>query len=209
MNCNSIIICQTALATIFLAAAYTPRQSGNQKGQVQQAVAATISAFPTYTPFPKPSPVFTYTAVPLSGLFCEYQFCIGHPSNIAFFDVSAQTNPAAPSSFDQGLLVAYNTNIIIEMLWQHAPGTSDPSFMLDLILTPDVDTRIGNMDVNLFRDMNVIFTNISTTATSVLPHGGAAAWTCGDRVFAWKAYTMGEGQATVHFENSLSKFRCK
>ncbi|MDK1027912.1 MAG: hypothetical protein QGD96_01105 [Anaerolineae bacterium] len=178
MKCNSIIICQTVLATFFLAVACIPRQSDYQEDQVQQAVATTISTIPTYTPFQKPSQIFTYTAVPLSGLFCEYQFCIGHPSIIAFFDVSTQTNPAAPSSFDQGLLVAYNTNIIIEMLWQHAPGISDQSFMLDLILNPDADTLIGNMDVNLINNMNVLYTNISTTATSVLPHGGAAAWIC-------------------------------
>ena len=144
----------------------------------------------------------------LAGLFCEYQFCIGHPPDIAFFDVSAQRNPAAPSNYSQGLLAAFNANLFVEILWQHAPGTADPQFLLDLILEPDVDTRVGNMDVKLIRDMNVLYTPITSTATDTLPYGGSGAWTCGERVFAWKAYTLNEGQAASLFEEALQRFRC-
>ena len=79
---------------------------------------------------------------------------------------------------------------------------------LDLILEPEVDTRTGNMEVKLIRDMNVLYTPITTTATEVLPNGGAAAWTCGDRVFAWKAYTQQDGQAAILFEEAIQRFRC-
>ena len=146
--------------------------------------------------------------MPLSGLFCEYQFCIGHPPEVAFFDVSAQRNPAAPSDYSQGLLAAYNANLFLEILWQHAPGTSDPTFLLNLILEEGVDTRVGNMDVKLIHDMNVVYTPITTTATDVLPNGGAAAWTCGERVFAWKVYTPQDGQAASLFDEAIKRFRC-
>jgi hypothetical protein len=56
--------------------------------------------------------------------------------------------------------------------------------------------------------MNVLYTPITTTATDVLPHGGAGAWTCGERVFAWKAYTLNEGQAAPLFEEAIGRFRC-
>jgi hypothetical protein len=95
------------------------------------------------------------------------------------------------------------------MLWQYAPGTADPKFLLDLILKPEVDTRVGNMEVKLIRDMNVIYTPITTTATDVLPNGGAAAWTCGERVFAWKVYTQQDGQAVPLFEEAIKRFRCE
>ena len=81
----------------------------------------------------------------LVGLFCEYQFCVGHPVDMAFFDVSAQNNTAAPSTYSQGLLASYNGNLFIQMVWQLAPGSADPQFMLDLILD-EVDIRVGSPD---------------------------------------------------------------
>jgi hypothetical protein len=146
--------------------------------------------------------------VTLAGLFCEYQFCIGHPPDVAFFDVSAQQNPASPSSYGQGLMAAFNAKLFLQILWQHAPGTADPKFLMDLILEDEVDTRVGEMDVKLIRDMNVLYTPITTTATGTLPFGGAAAWTCGERVFAWKAYTPQDGQAVALFEEAIQRFRC-
>jgi hypothetical protein len=192
-----------------LVVACGPKQATDPNAQIRQAVAATVAAIPTYTPYPQPTPYPSPTPITLTGVFCEYQFCIGHPPDIAFFDVSAQRNPASPSTFGQGILAAFNANLFIELLWQHAPGTADPKFLLDLILEPEVDTRVGNMDVKLIRDMNVLYTPITTTATDVLPNGGAAAWTCGERVFAWKAYTAQDGQAVALFEEAIQRFRCQ
>lgn len=127
---------------------------------------------------------------------------------MAFYDVSAQQNAGTPSTYSQGLLAAYNANLFMQMMWQIAPGAADPQFLLDLILEPGLDTRVGSLEVKLIRDMNVIYTPITTTATSVLPYGGAAAWTCGDRVFAWKAYTPDEASASGLFEEALARFNC-
>lgn len=186
-----------------------PKQVADPNAQIRQAVAATVAAIPTYTPYPQPTPYPSPTPITLAGVFCEYQFCIGHPPDVAFFDVSAQRNPASPSTYGQGILAAFNANLFIEILWQHAPGTTDPKFLLDLILEPEVDTRVGNMDVKLIRDMNVLYTPITTTATDMLPNGGGGAWTCGERVFAWKAYTAQDGQAVTLFEEAIQRFRCQ
>jgi hypothetical protein len=134
---------------------------------------------------------------------------MGHPIDMAYFDVNAKTNAATPSTYSQGLIAAFNPSLFIQMTWQLAPDTADPQFMLDLILGEGVDTRIGKLDVKLFRDMNVIFSPITSTASPVLPFGGAAAWICGDRAFAWKIYTPLAESAQPLFEDALSRFSCK
>ena len=194
---------------LFLSASCSPKTitpAPNQ--QIRQAIAATLAAIPTATPIPPSTPYPSPTAFNLAGLFCEYSFCIGHPIDMAFFDVSAQQNPAAPSTFSQGLVAAFNGNLFIQVIWQSAPGAADPKFLLDTIIDAAVDTRDGNMDVMLVRDMNVMFTSITTTATPVLPFGAAGAWTCGDRVFAWKVYTPQAEAARPLFEEALGRFTC-
>jgi hypothetical protein len=177
---------------------------------IDQAVAATLAAIPapTLDTRPVPTPYPTPTAFDLRGLFCEYQFCIGHPVDMAFFDVSAQQNAGAPSTYTQGILASYNANLFMQVMWQISPGTADPQFLLDLILDDGIDTATGNLEIKLIRDMNVVYTPITTTATGVLPYGGAAAWTCGERVFAWKAYTPDEASAAGLFESSFARFNC-
>jgi len=190
---------------VLIVSACAPRSDPNT--QIQQAVAATLAAIPAATPMPVASPYPSPTPFDLKGLFCEYQFCVGHPADMAFFDVSAQKNPASPSTYSQGLIASFNTSLFIQVVWQTSPGTADPQFMLDLILD-DVDTRVGNLDVKLVRDMNVIFSPITSTATPVLPFGGAAAWTCGDRVFAWKVYSPQAENTQALFEAALDRFNC-
>ena len=126
---------------------------------------------------------------------------------MAFFDVSAQNNPASPSTYSQGLLAAFNGNLFIQLIWQLAPGADDPQFMLDLILD-DVDSRVGNLDVKLIHDMNLIHTSINSTATPVLPYGAAAAWICGERAFAWKVYTPQAESTQALFDSAIDRFRC-
>ena len=127
---------------------------------------------------------------------------------MAFFDVGAQQNAGSPSTYTQGILASYNANLFIQMIWQLAPGTADPQFLLDLVLDEGIDTRVGTLEVKLIRDMNVVYTPITTTATAVLPFGGAAAWTCGERVFAWKVYTPDNASAPGLFESTLARFNC-
>ena len=193
------------LLTLIIVTACSPRPDPNI--QIQVAVASTLAAIPTSTSAPVPTPYPTPTLFDLRGLFCEYQFCIGHPADLAFFDVSAQNNPASPSTYSQGLLAAFNGNLFIQVIWQTAPGTSDPQFMLDLILD-EVDARVGTLEVKLIRDMNVVYTPITSTATPVLPYGASAAWVCGDRAFAWKVYTPQADGAQPLFDTAMDRFQC-
>ena len=181
----------------------------NPNAEIQEALLATLVAMPTTTAPPLPSPVPSPTPFDLAGLFCEYQFCIGHPIDMAFYDVSAQQNLGTPSSYAQGLIAAFNATLFIQTVWQSAPGAADPQFMLDLILDPGLDTRVGTLEVKLIRDMNVIYTPITSTTTALLPFGGAAAWICGDRAFAWKVYTPDDQSAPTVFENSFNRFVCR
>jgi hypothetical protein len=192
---------------LFLSASCSRSTGISPEDQIRISVASTIAALPPASPAPQSTPYPSPTAFNLLGLFCEYQFCVGHPIDMAFFDVSAQQNPAAPSSYGQGLIAAFNGNLFIQVLWQLAPGAADPEFVLDLILD-ETDIRNGNLDVKLVRDMNVIYTSITSTATPVLPFGGSGAWTCGDRVFAWKVYTPQAETAAPLFEEALARFTC-
>ena len=199
----------TGSLILFLLASCSPKTiTPDPNTQISQAVAATLAAIPTVAPAALPTPYPSPTAFSLAGLYCEYQFCIGHPIDMAFFDASAQNNPGAPSAYGQGLLAAFNGNLFIQAVWQLAPGAADPEFMLELILDDEVDFREGNLDVKLVRNMNVMYTTITSTATPVLPFGGAGAWTCGDRVFAWKVYTPQAETAAPLFEEALARFTC-
>ena len=180
----------------------------NPDAQVAQAVIQTLAAIPSVTAAPISTPYPSPTPSDLRGLFCEYQFCIGHPIDMAFYDVSAQQNVAAPSTHSQGILLAFNGNLFIQVIWQLAPGAADPQFMLDLILDDGLDVRVGNLDVKFIRDMNVIYTPITSTATPLLPFGASAAWICGDRAFAWKAYTPDESSAKTLFDTAFARFVC-
>ena len=195
------------LTILIVSACSFPR--ANPNAEIQQAVAATIAAMPTNTSAPISTPYPSPTPFDLAGLFCEYQFCMGHPADMSFYDVSAQQNLGTPSSYGQGLIAAYNANLFIQMLWQLSPGSADPQFMIDLILDDGLDTRVGTPEVKLVRDMNVIYTPITTTTSPLLPFGGAGAWICGDRAFAWKVYTPDEPSAKTIFESSFDRFICK
>jgi hypothetical protein len=195
------------LAVTVMLAACSPKPDPSM--QVRQAVAQTLAAIPAPTNAPFPTPFPTPTPFDLSGLFCEYRFCIGHPPDMAFFDVSAQQNPVAPSSYSHGILAAYNTNLVIQVMWQISPGTTDPGFLLDLIVVEATDSPSGSMDAKHIGNFSALYMPISTTVSSLFPFGGAGAWTCGDRVFAWKAYTPDTGSAEALFNEAVGRFVCQ
>lgn len=196
------------LALLFIVTA-CGRRTPDPNTQIDQAVAATLASIPQPTSNPIPTPYPSPTPFNLNGLFCEYQFCIGHPADMAFYDVSAVTsNQGTPSTYQTGLMAAYSNSLVLLLMWQFAPGTADPQFLLDLILDDGIDTAVGTPEVKRVRDMNVVYTPITNNATPVLPFGAAAAWTCGERVFAWKTYTPDETSAPGLFESALARFNC-
>ena len=128
---------------------------------------------------------------------------------MAFYDHLASLNQSTPSTYNNGFIIAFQIpTTVISMIWLQAPGTSDPKFLLDTILEDGVDTPSGALDVKLIRNMNVMYTSI-TTIISEVPFGSAAAWTCGDRVFAWKTYTPQAETAGPLFDEAFSRFTCE
>src|SRR5512140_1806908 len=137
----------TLLAFLFIVTACAPK-TPNPSIQIDQAVAATLSAIPTLTSAPIPTPYPSPTPADLKGLFCEYQFCIGHPTDMALYDVSAVTsNQGTPSTYQTGLMAAYSGSLVIQFMWQYSPGAADPQFLLDLILEDGIDTPVGSPEV--------------------------------------------------------------
>jgi hypothetical protein len=197
----------TLLAVTVFLAACGPKP--NPDLQIRQAIAQTMAAVPDSTRAPIPTSFSSPTPLNLAGLFCEYQFCIGHPPDMAFFDVSAQQNPGAPSTYTQGILAAYSATLFIQVMWQIAPGTTDPTFLLDLILDENFDTPSGSPATRQVGSLSAVFTSISTSASPDLPFGAAAAWACRDRVFAWKVFTPDTSSPEGIFNDAAARFICQ
>ena len=203
------------LPCLMLATACGPNASAFDQ-QVRIAVQATLNAVPPSTLAPLPTVPSTATPVTLSGLFCEYQFCIGHPPEMALYDTSPiqlpQGSGAQPalSTYSQGNLAAFSSSLFIQVEWQGAPGINDPQFMLDLITQSAGDARSGSVEPKVLGDLNVYYVTITPTPTStLLPYGAAAAWLCGGRAFAWKVYAAQPELVQSHFMEALARFRCE
>lgn len=201
---------KTLLTLTLLALSLTacrPKTTASEQSQINAAVVGTLAAqpkptaHPTCTPYPTPTP----QTLELRGLFCEYQFCIGHPAELALFDAR---DPKAPSNYSEGMLAAYRADHFMLVIWQLRQGVDDPQFMINNILQDGVDSRRGNLDVSLVGELTTFYSTISNTASEALPSGAVAAWICGDRAFGWKVYTENEDTARLLFEESISKFRC-
>ncbi len=128
-----------------------------------------------------------------------------------FYDVVAKQNPNSPlaSTYENGILAAHTPALFIQLIWQHAPGGSDPTFLIELLLEDGLDTRLGNYETRQINQWNVVFSPITTTASPLLPFGGVAGWMCGDRAFAWKTYTPQGNLAEGLLREAVARFRCE
>ncbi len=196
------------LVSLAVLAACGQPDTTSDNARISAAVVGTLNAIPSQTPYPSPTFSIPPTPESLDGLFCEYSFCIGHPAEVNFVDASTIRNPATPSTRAYGILFAFNANLFIQVVWTGAGGEFDYATVMRYILE-EKDIPAGNQDVILVRDLNVFFQPIGPTAADLLPYGAVAAWRCGDRDFAWKAYTPNEGMARALLEQSLARFRCK
>jgi hypothetical protein len=171
------------------------------------AVAAALTAIPpqpTYTPYPTATP---YPTLDLSGLFCEYEFCIGHPARFPFFDLEVVNDYTTNrSSYDQGAMIGFDGSLYIFLSWSRLVGDYDPAAMLAAALQTDAP-----QDTRLTEDIGgraVTYTLLQSTAAPTLPYGLAAAWKCGDRQFGWKIYIPADGQALDYLREALNRFTC-
>lgn len=196
---------------LLLAGCNTPvtRPTPNPQSQINAAVIATIAAIPTYTPYPLPTAAASPTLAQLTGLFCEYGFCIGHPTDMVLFDEGGTHKPPAPGSHANGILYGYNNSLTLfmQLNWQISDPNFNPQAVMALILE-ETQTLQGNLDVLLIGNLNVYY-QASSTITPVLPFGGVAVWQCGGRDFIWKVYTPQDGMGQGILKQVMERFRCE
>jgi hypothetical protein len=176
--------------------------------QIAAAVRATVAAIPSPTAVPLPTPNPSPTPFELKEIFCEYGFCIGHPTEINFFDVSVVRNSATPSTHGYGILAGYSAQLFIQLVWTGSGGSFDPQTTMRYVLE-EGDAQTGSLDIQLVGDLNVYYQPITTTVSPILPFGAVATWQCGSRDFAWKVYTPQDGMAASLLQDALKKFRCE
>jgi hypothetical protein len=194
------------ISSLLLASCGAPA-TPNLQAQINAAVVATIMSIPTYTPYPVPTPVPSPTHLALDGLFCEYGFCIGHPTDVGLIDEGSTHKPPVPGSRANGIVFWYNDTLFIQLSWRISDPNFDPQTAMKLILE-ESQTFQGSLDALLIGEMNVYY-QPTTTITSKLPYGGVATWQCGGRDFIWKVYTPQDNMAQELLKQSLERFRCE
>jgi hypothetical protein len=178
-----------------------------QVDTVGTAVAAALTAIPprpTYTPYPTAT---SYPSPDLSGLYCEYEFCIGHPAGFPLFDLEVVNDYTVNrSDYAQGMMIGFNETLYFFLSWSQMAGEFDPGVMLAAALQADVP-----QEVRITEDIDgrpVTYILLQSTSSPVVPFGLVAAWQCGDRQFGWKVYTTQDGQGIEYLWQALSRFRC-
>ena len=203
----------SVLATILLASLLLgscrpkPQAQPDLSALINSAVAATVAALP------QPTAVTLPTAPPtddgLSGLFCEYEFCIGHPTDVPLFDAKRENNAAEFSGRGAGRLAGYRQDLFTIVGWVGSAGAWDPSGMMKVVQDEFGVTATGDYKIDLIQRLNVAYQPVTAPANSVFTGGLSAAWRCGDRDFIWMTFTTAENQATALLSDALAKFRCE
>ncbi len=194
------------LACLLLTSGCSLWQTPDPTLQIQLAVAQTMQAQPTGTPSPTPIVFPTATPESLAGLFCEYQFCIGHPNYMSFSDLNDRTSP---SNYGTGKIFAFQQGLALLLTWTQSIGNEDPQSTLQAVMSSRGDTSTGTVNVQLIGNLSVTYLPITPPTQAALAYGGIATWVCGDRVFVWEAYTAQDGQAAALLLQAVQRFRCE
>ncbi len=182
----------------------------DEAARVQAAAAATLTAPPPPSCPPSPTPpAAPSTPTPdLTNLFCQYEFCLGHPTETYLFDALVIREEHTASNYAYGLLMTYQANLFIQFNWSLLAGEPDPYAMLAVTAGDDI-VDMDNLQVDSLSGWIVTYAPLLKTASpNVLPYGLVASWSCGDREFGWKAYTAAENQALPLLNAALERFHC-
>ncbi|MEW5830076.1 MAG: hypothetical protein AB1846_14370 [Chloroflexota bacterium] len=200
------------LALLLLVTSACQSSADDFRRQVATAVAATVAAQPVptaagtqapYTPYPTFTP---YPTAGLAGLFCGYEFCIGHPVDLSFIDAVFTRDQAGTSNYAYGIILAFRPNLFLQVQWTLKAGEARPYAMLDL--AKDRDASLGSLQVDQFGEAVATYDTLVATSSSELPHGVIATWECADREFGWKVYTPQDGQGVDILREALERFDC-
>jgi hypothetical protein len=162
-----------------------------------------VPATPTLQPFPTP-----YPTPDLTGLFCEYSFCTGHPADLPLFDVISEKNPAQHSGYGSGKIAGFRDNLFIMLSWVQSTGAWDPQGMMKVLSDEFGDLQPGESKIDLIGDLNVSQEPVKGPANSIFSGGTLATWRCGDRDFVWLAFSVKDGESPQLLAEALNKFKC-
>lgn len=205
---RKILYLPLLLAVLLAACGADPKPAAPQPDVVATAVAAALTAAPQAAP-PTPYPTYTpYPTADLSGLFCEYEFCLGHPAHFPLFDLEAANNYATNrSDYSQGNLIGFNDQLYIFFIWNQFSGQFDPYVALNFVLGQDLpENTLLSEDIN---GRAVTYVRLASTPSAVVPYGLAAVWQCGERWFGWKVYSAQDGQALNLLWEAVGRFTCQ
>jgi len=183
-----------------------PKQQPDLAKEITNAVVGTLSAMPTPTVLPPLTPFPTQS---LSGLFCEYEFCVGHPSDLPLFDAKRDTNAAEISAYGAGRVAGYREDLFVVLAWVSSTGPWDPGGMMKVLQDEFGAPANGDYKIDLLGDLNVGYQPVAPPSSSIFTSGLSAAWRCGDRDFAWMAFATKDGEAPTLLTDALAKFRCE
>jgi len=197
------------LSLALAAAGFVIPQSAPQVSEqtrIEEAVAPTLASIPSPAPSATTQILPSATPFSLKGLYCQYEFCIGHPQDLYLLDQGATRQPPIPSTYGYGILFSYNQSIFLQIAWTLSGPTFDPQTTMRFIKEENEEFS-GAMQAKLMGKYNVYYNAITNPTT--LPAGGIAAWQCGGRDFVWKVYTPQDGAALGLLQQAIEKFRCQ
>jgi hypothetical protein len=192
--------------SLLLLGACRPKQQPDLAKEITNAVVGTLSAIPTPTLAPRVTP---YPTQALAGLFCEYEFCIGHPADVPLFDARRETNAAEFSTYGGGRLAGYRDDLFIIVAWVASSGPWDPGGMMKVLQDEFGSPANGDYRIDLMGDLNVSFQPVAAPPNSVFTSGLSANWRCADRDFVWMAFSTHDGAPATLLTEALAKFRCE
>jgi hypothetical protein len=172
-------------------------------GIIGTLAARPIAATPTLQPFPTP-----YPTLDITGLFCEYSFCVGHPTDLPLFDIISEKNPAQHSSYGSGKIAGFRDNLFIMFAWVQSTGAWDPQGMMKVLSEEFGDLQPGEVKIDLIGDLNVAQQTVKGPANSIFTSGTLASWRCADRDFVWLAFSVSEGESQLLLADALKKYSC-
>jgi len=178
------------------------------------------TAYPTYTPYPEPTAYPTFTPYPthtpypsqildISNLFCEYDFCIGHPATLYLTDPSGIDQVDEWNIYGFGILVGVN-DILMILEWDASTEAEwDAKFEIEDMLA-DGEVIRGDVNEETVGDFMVTYVEYEHMDPSTMrPYGVAAAWFCGNRGFLLDISTQREGKAMDLAKQSIERFTCQ
>lgn len=164
--------------------------------------APTYTPYPTYTPFPEQKPVIT----DIDDLYCDFGFCIGHPTGAYLTDVDA---PDEWSEYESGVLIGVNTTgSWMGMDWEKVGKSEWQLEEQALDVANNLGEAQGDARIETVGNFDVALVSSFDSEDEDLPYGSNAAWHCGDRGFRASVFAKSESLPEVLLLEAIARFTC-